>query len=120
MTNALRGQFTIALPDGSEVECLLNMHALAIWCEETGHSITDLQRQLSEETVHALPALTWAGVRTYADLNESEPPLSEKRYRVLLGSADWEDIVVKMIPALNLEPPTKDTKKKTATQTTSP
>lgn len=116
MVNALRGQFEIELPEGTTVGCLLNTYAVAQWCEETGNTLTDLDEQLNKNLMHALPGLTWSGVRTHYELKEEEPPLTEKRYKILLGSADWEEIAAKMAKALNLEETTTSAKKKQKTQ----
>lgn len=116
MPNALRGQFEIELPDGTQVACLLNTYAVAQWCEEKGHTLTDLDEQLNKNLMQALPDLTWSGVRTHYELNETEPPIGEKRYKILLGSADWEQIASHMATALNLDPSEGGAKKKTKTK----
>ena len=114
MTNALRGQFEIDLPDGTTVPCLLNMYAVQVWCEETGNTLTDLDEQLQKNLLQSLPGLTWAGVRTHYELAEEAPPISESRYKILLGSADWDEVTTKLVLALNLDKDTATAKKKTA------
>lgn len=116
MPNALRGQFEIKLPDETTVNCLLNTYAVAQWCEETGNTLTDLDEQLNKNLMHALPGLTWSGVRTHYELNEQEPPITEKRYKILLGSADWEEVATHMAKALNLDDSVGPAKKKGTTK----
>jgi len=112
MTNPLRGQFEVELPDGTTVPCLLNMHALGLWCREGKHKLTDLDKLLQEQPLEALPDLTWAGVRTHYLLEGKEPTLDEGRFRVLLGSSDYAVLAEHIAQALNIDDGQKTKKKR--------
>lgn len=112
MTNALRGQFEIELPDATVVPVLLNMYAVNTWCEETGKSLEELDKALNDQLLQSLPGLTWAGVRAHFELAEEELPITEKRFKILLGSANWETVATKMAQALNLDPQVAEAAKK--------
>lgn len=109
--NALRGHFHIQLPDGTELPCLLNMYAVQQWTTAQGLTLTDLDTQLRENLLQALPGLTWAGVRTHYLLENTEPPIEETRFCILLGSADWAALANNVANALSLEEGTAPKKK---------
>ena len=111
MLNELRGHFEIELPDGTAVPCLLNMYAVQQWTKANNLTLTDLDTQLRENLLQALPGLTWAGVRTHFLLQGAEPPMDETRFSILLGSADWGELANNVAAALSLEEGTAPKKK---------
>jgi len=46
-------------------------------------------------------------VQAFFDLNDAEPTISQKKFRVLFGSSDWEDALKNMMVALELSDGTK-------------
>jgi hypothetical protein len=101
--NQLRGHFQIDLPDGTTLPCLLNMYAVQQWTSANGLNLTDLDVQLRENLLQAMPALTWYGVRTHYLLNDEEPPITETKFAILIGSADWTELAKNVTTALSLE-----------------
>ena len=109
--NPLRGHFQIELPDGTALPCLLNMYAVQQWTKANNLTLTDLDTQLRENLLHALPGLAWAGVCTHYLLENAVPPIEETRFLVLLGSADWTELANNVANALSLEESTSSKKK---------
>jgi hypothetical protein len=112
MLNALRGYFTIQLPDGTQVPCLLNMYAVEQWTTANKKTLSDLDHELRENLLAAIPGLAWSGVCTHYLLHEEEPPMTEQKFRILLGSADWTGLAENVAKALSLEESTGAPKKK--------
>jgi len=107
MNNALRGQFDVKLGGDLELPCLLNLHAVNLVCEEHGLNLTGFQDALQNQPLKFIPAFIWAGVQTAAVLSDTEVTLSFAKFSVLLGSADWSDLVEKVGTAMQLEEPKK-------------
>lgn len=101
----LRGQFQLPLPDGTDLDVLLNMYGLGLYCEANGIDLEDLEKNLAESPLTTVPKLLWHGVRAFADLNDSEPPLTERRLAALIGSCDWEEIMRYVNDSMSLEDP---------------
>jgi len=105
----LRGQFDIQLCDGTELGCILNMYALGNFLTDNNAELSDLEQMLNsqEKALHFVPDLLWYGVQAFFDLNDAEPTISQKKFRVLFGSSDWEDALKNMMIALELSDGTK-------------
>lgn len=105
---------SVPLGDGTEVPCLMNLHAVGMWCREEGRKPTDLDTAMQEDPLDVLPRLTWAGVRTHHTLHGKELPMDFERYSILFGSSDWQPVAESVGQALALDSGAKK-KGKTAT-----
>lgn len=100
--NQLRGYFEFEIGDGTKVSCLLNLYSLHRWTKETGTALSDIDKQLKENALEAIPGLLWCGVETAYGAEDKEPPLTRKRFEIVLGSTDWTPIVDQLTDSLSL------------------
>lgn len=80
----------------------MNFHALHLFCEETGTTLTGIDKALQDDILASLPKLTYAGIRTHYALVEEEVPVTFQKYAILFGSIDWAPIAEQVGKALNL------------------
>lgn len=101
MLNSLRGYFSIALADGTDIPCLCNLYTLGQWSKKTGLSLTDLEAGLRDQALTAVPELLWLGIETAHNLEGKEVPMSEMKFLAVFGSSEWDEPVKNIGQALN-------------------
>lgn len=112
--NQLRGHFEFELGDGTKLPCLLNLYALHVWCQETDTPLSDIDKALKDEPLSAIPGLLWSGVRAAYGVEDAEPPMTRRKFEIVLGSTEWDAIVTKLTDSMSLlgDTPQKKTQRK--------